>query len=439
MFRITAKSHSDPIMSDDAVENNSSQMSHWRPALRRIKKKLFLGKEETKIAEEPHCAKKTPPISGLFKRGNFQILDERSPLSGDGNGTIDLLPVVSPTWSKSEPSENPDKSKRMSFLRRTSSKHSINAVSDAPTAPTTRTNFKRQGPINDLRMPTIPITQAYALGRGEQDPPPEPIPRLQRERSKAAYIPQHAASDFSKINSVSHRPGITRRHTTIQAYKNHEKIKAAKRRSQIIDTDSTELPARESQILDDNVDFQLFLASSRLAAAQRYNRGLLPLSANAIAAVPGVSGIMDVIATNHNATARERAISAPQRRPSQRRAGSISMAGSVIGRMGEYLKPTFPEEGRIPRRTFTEHHEEGGSVTSPDFLDPPVQADEKRRKRWSMVSGTFHVSDIHRDDENMSFQSGVRETEKQRKRRSLIMPTSPGLKKYNRAVKDTYI
>ncbi|KAH6676539.1 hypothetical protein B0J14DRAFT_560832 [Halenospora varia] len=442
MFRISAKSHGDPVKSNGTgVENNSQQISHWRPALRRIKTRLFSSKEETKIAEEPHSAKKSSPITSLFKRGNYQTLNERSPPSTrDGNGTVNPPPVVSPTRPKSKSSENPDKSKRMSLLRRTSSKHSIKAVTDAPASPAMGSNPKRRGFINDSRTPVPPIPQSYVSRRGPQDSPPEPMPTLQRVPSKAAYVPRHAASDFLKINSAPQdRPEISRRRTTIQVQKTHEQIKAAKGQSQVIDTDPTTLSTRESQILNDNVDSQLFLASSRLAAAQRYNQGLAPPSVNITAATPRTSRIIDEITASHYATARERTISAPQCRPSQRRERTVSMAGSVMERMGEYLKPTFPEEGRVRRRTFTEHEEDRSVTHRPDFLNVSAQVDEKRKKGWSTISGTFQVSDMHSDDENTSFGNGAKEMEKQRKRRILIMPTSPGLKKYNKAVRDTYL
>jgi hypothetical protein len=147
--------------------------------------------------------------------------------------------------------------------------------------------------------------------------PPQEREQKRPVAAGAAYVPKHAASDFSKMklpSKVEHdqplQPGdnVTIRPTTYE-------------------------PS------DGFTDYQNFIASARITAARTYNsHGIW--SPNK--ATPKVSRVMDDIMANHNAGVRlQRTVSASNRSSIPRPVSGVS----VFGKVGDYIKPTRPESG----------------------------------------------------------------------------------------------
>ncbi|KAF4637738.1 hypothetical protein G7Y89_g350 [Cudoniella acicularis] len=349
MFRITSRSHGDP---ERLPDDNPHPISHWKPALRRIKKRLFSSKEDHKVAEVKPLPKSNSSVTQLFSRRDYQTLEGQSPpRTRDGK-------------------------------RNPSSKRIIETAPDSHTAPTI-SSPRRHRFLNNSRTPIPPVPVAYAPRRGSQEIPIRRKPQLQRQPSQVAYMPKHAAVDFSKINSA---PDINSANSIIQA---EESRRVMNKRSQTIDHDPMILNAfskRGSQIIDDSVDFQLFLASSRIVTAQKLNSGLAP--PNLTSVTPRTSRIMDEITANHHLNVRDRATLVSQGKRGMSRSRPVSMAGSVFERVGEYLKPTMPDEARIRRKTFSDNSSNGKSVVRHDYLDVAFIVEDNRRKRRSTISGS---------------------------------------------------
>lgn len=180
-------------------------------------------------------------------------------------------------------------------------------------------------------------------------------------------------------------------------------------------------------------DYQQFLKASRLAAAGNYNSYGVISSSNF---TPKTSQMMQEIISNRQSVdrERERAYAMSQRSTASRQG---SKAGSIFDRVAEYVRPGRAGSVRSQRsqRTGFTSLDDKGSLRS-----SVVGEDDGRRSgsRWRRVGGSIRRSfsrDVERDGD-----MGLEGDEKDggdgrgRKRRSRIMPVSPGLKRFNQAV-----
>jgi hypothetical protein len=139
----------------------------------------------------------------------------------------------------------------------------------------------------------------------------------------AAYVPKHAASDFSKMKQF---PKSDYDHPLQPG-------------------DSVTIRPAAYEPSDESTDYQNFIASARITTARTYNsHGIW--SPNV--ATSKASRVMDDIIANHNLDVRlQRTTSASKRSSTARPVSSAS----VFGKVGHYLKPPRPESGTTDETT----------------------------------------------------------------------------------------
>ena len=153
-------------------------------------------------------------------------------------------------------------------------------------------------------------------------------------RPITAYVPKHAASDFSQMNLPT------------KIYRDDPLIRSRRNSLQAGDPLSVRPAVFEPN--EDSTDYQNFLAESPAAEARTYrSRPILP---SLKTTTPQVSQIMNEITANHHASMRE-----PARSISQRSATSkpVSRGGNIFDRVGEYIKPSRPESVYSQRTGYT--------------------------------------------------------------------------------------
>jgi hypothetical protein len=138
---------------------------------------------------------------------------------------------------------------------------------------------------------------------------------------------------------------------------------------------------------------------------------------------------MNEITASHHAGMRERARSISQRSTTSR---PVSSGGSIFDKVEEYIKPNRPESVYGQRTGYTSF---GGHDRS--SFKGSVYVPEGPGSRWSRVGGSVRRTfSRHRDterDERTGRNSWM--TDGSGKRRSRVIPVSPALKKYNKAVR----
>ena len=445
MFRGSSRSRGDaPVAITQPSILASRETSNWRPALRRIKKGLFPKsgipeKQDTGKPESTYSATGRPLLEIHQQRLNERNTRPSTASQADGypgqansrhnNVLRKQRPVPMGPREPKEPSTfnfvkrslSRSSSRRKSmqeprepiFVMRDIKKDEVEIISAGPPISGTAAYIPKHA-ATDFQK--ISSNQSQQPSNGSV-PPRKPIPGQAHSPPKAAaYQPKHAASDFSKLNLPFNLDsnGLAQ-HPSDQ-------------------NTTTNPPSHQPRMSDADLDdYQQFLKASRLAAAGNYNSYGVISSSNF---TPKTSQMMQEIISNRQSVdrERERAYAMSQRSMASRQG---SKAGSIFDRVADYVRPGRAGSVRSQRsqRTGFTSLDDKGSLRS-----SIVGEDDGRGSgsRWRRVGGSIRRSfsrDVERDGD-----MGLEGDEKDggdgrgRKRRSRIMPVSPGLKRFNQAV-----
>ncbi|KAH7355090.1 hypothetical protein BKA65DRAFT_475552 [Rhexocercosporidium sp. MPI-PUGE-AT-0058] len=459
MFRGSSRSRGEAPVAVQRLQDTSRENSNWRPALRRIKKGLF-----SKSAAVPENSDIGKPEGTFSATGrplleiHQQRLNERNARPstarqaetqsgqqpGIRNANANVLrkqrPVPMGPREPNEPS-------RFNFVQRSMSRSGTRRKSmQEPREPIfVMRDVKRDeveiisagAPSTAAYIPRHAASDLLKLKNNQQQnnsssPSRKPVPTQTRPKT-AAYEPKHAASDFSKLNlpfnldsnGLAQYPSdpITSTHTNT--------TKTTTANPHIIPSQNPD---------SERDDYQRFLKASRLAAAGNYNSYGVVSSKNF---TPKTSQLMQDYISNRQSMERERAYAISQRSSASR---PVSRAGSIFDRVAEYVKPGRAGSVRTQRAGFTGLDGEGSFRERWSFDGERVEGAERQRSRWSWVGGSLRRSfSKGRDGELDKKFDGDLELDadghekrgwRGRKRRSRAMPVSPGLKKFNQAVRE---
>lgn len=441
MFRGSSRSRGEaPVTIPRPSIPTSREMSNWRPALRRIKKGLFPKsgvpeKQDIGKPESTYSATGRPLLEIHQQRLNERNTRPSTASQADGhpgqanarhnNVLRKQRPVPIGPREPKEPSTfnfvkrslSRSSSRRRSmqeprepiFVMRDIKKDEVEIISAGPPISSTAAYIPRHAATD---------SQNFSSNQSQQPsnssvPPRKPVPGQAQSPPRAAYQPKHAASDFSKLNLPFNLDsnGLAQ-HPSDQ-------------------NTNTNAPGHNSHMSDADLDdYQRFLKASRLAAAGNYNSYGVISSSNF---TPKTSQMMQEIISNRQSMdrERERAYAMSQRSTTSRQG---SKAGSIFDRVAEYVRPGRAGSTRSQRTGFTSLDDQGSLRSS------VVGEDDGRRtgSRWRRVGGSIRRS-FSRDrerggDEGLAGDGKEGCDGRGRKRRSRIMPVSPGLKRFNQAV-----
>jgi hypothetical protein len=416
----------------------------WKPALQRIKRGIFSSKGPSR----PDLSSPNPPLPlNEIDQQRLNQQTQPSTASRDARNPLhryfrkDSLKAPQPEHSR-DPTEMND-SKGNNFFRRrlTGSKRKDDVA----------TNESQQHKRRHTDLPR-PISTAHGPKRSGK--PWEAEPLLQRPAT-AAYIPQHAASDFKRM-SIG-RPQL-------QHYTSQED-----QPSMCPFNPGHPVTVRPVvfQPDDESGDFQNFLAQSRAEAARTYESSGLG-SPNKILPTEAEK-IMTEIEANYRAAVGDRPTTSASKR--------VSRSGSFFEQVGEYIKPSdlggvnrdmeanhcLVERALAPpmvtRRISTKRPVSRSEdffigigeyikPSNPDLLpggvnNPRTQyltvgnAQDRQAKRWSRISETSRRSVSQErgwEGDGRAARASWTSNGTFGRKRSSTMPTSPGLDKYNRGI-----
>jgi hypothetical protein len=489
MFRNSIRSFGEPVGISPVPFEISDTPRHdsiWRPALRRIKRGLFPKKsplEPNSNETGPNYTTSNLPCNGK----NQQWLDNTKPATtscGDRVTSRHIQPSGLDTNTPRECTQGSrelNQSRGYNFIKRSLSKSKQRASGSDTGSLVAKPNWRIERESEPEQLtPTSAIYIPEHLSSGfskttEQRRPQQrerefteftaadfsktnhlrQTPPQDREQRRpvaagAAYIPKHAASDFSKMKlppKVDHtqplQPG-----------------------------DNVTIRPAAYEPSDEFTDYQNFIASARITAASTYNSHGIWSPNNA---TPKTSKIMDDMMANHNAdVGLQRTIPASKRSSIPR---PVSGA-SVFEKVGDYIKPARPESGvmdditanhntslglqraiSVSRRSTVPRPMSSGGMFEKvgDYIKPPrplsgisyttnVEDDrssvrgntypqDRLGNRWSRVSGSIRRSflmDSYAEVDEEAGQSFWRADEGKKQRNSWA-PTSPGLKNHSKS------
>lgn len=237
-----------------------------------------------------------------------------------------------------------------------------------------------------------------------------------KPRPKSAYIPRHAAVDFSKIVV----PKLSPEDPLVQQYAQH-----------IINFDEpADILLNPNDPLPHSTEFQNFIAQSKIEAARpRVSRWDRQRSSEVYR-----------LADDNNAknAARMRARSVGQRSiksVNTRRSMSRGRAPSFVEKVGEYIKPTRPQSIYTQYAPSFYGDDKGSGSESTGSMATTGQ--ERWDRRWSRVGTSirrsFSQSRNNRENDGRA-RSIINYNETENMKRKNVMPVSRGLRKYNNAV-----
>jgi hypothetical protein len=279
-------------------------------------------------------------------------------------------------------------------------------------------------------------------------------------------VPNHAATDFSRTNL---KPNLDRNDPS-----DNQISQTALQPSHTV---AIRPLAFEPD--DESSDYQNFLAESRAAAAKTYDSyGVRP--SNKIIHQTETSRVMEEMEAGYRAAVKDRVISVSKISTAPR---PVSRTENFFLQVGKYIKPSDPGSMYSERTSYMSADERSGTKGSGnaqhdkskrasrnenfflqvgEYIKPSdlksvngkrtsyisvdersgangnESAQERQRKRWSMVSASSSIqrsSSRDRDGDESGGRASWMSGRTLGKRRSRGMPTSPGLDKYNRAVR----
>ncbi|KAH6723131.1 hypothetical protein BKA61DRAFT_585869 [Leptodontidium sp. MPI-SDFR-AT-0119] len=456
MFRGSSRSRGETPVAVPHQPDTSRETSNWRPALRRIKKGLF---PKSAVPENSDIGKP----EGTYSASGRPLLEIHQQPLNERNARPSTARQVE------TPSEQRPSSRNPNVLRK---QRPVPMGPREPKEPSTFNFVKRSlsrssSRRRSMQEPREPIFVMRDIKKDEVEIISAGAP------STAAYIPRHAASDFQKLSGNQQSPQQQQQNGSIPARKHvptasksaaYEPKHAASDFSKLklpFNLDSNGLAQNPSSsdgstnstkphLLPSHIppaesdDYQRFLKASRLAVAGNYNSYGVISSSNF---TPKTSQLMQEIISNRQSMERERAYAMSQRSSASR---PVSRAGSIFDRVADYVRPNRAGSIRTQRTGFTGLDGEGSLRTGwgRESLDGETDGEgsgERQRSRWRRVGGSIRRSfSRDRDREGDEDFDGDLELDgdgnekggRGRKRRSRIMPVSPGLKRFNQAVRE---
>ncbi|PVH82150.1 hypothetical protein DL98DRAFT_620907 [Cadophora sp. DSE1049] len=455
MFRGSSRSRGDaPVAIPQPDVPASRETSNWRPALRRIKKGLF---PKSGIPENSDIGKPEGTYSATGRpllEIHQQRLNERNTRPSTASQAETQAGQSNSRYSnvlrKQRPvpmgPREPREPSTFNFVKRSLSRSSSRRKSmQEPREPIFVMRDIKQDEVEIISAgPPISSTAAYIPRHAASDfqkissnqsqqqrtssiPPRKPVPGQAQAQAqapvqappKAAYQPKHAASDFPKLKLPFNLDS-----NGLAQHPSDQNTNTARHQPHMSDAD-----------LD---DYQRFLKASRLAAAGNYNSYGVISSSNF---APKTSQMMQEIISNRQSMERERerAYAMSQRSTASRQG---SKAGSIIDRVAEYLRPGTGRAGSVRSQrtgwTSLAAGDDKGSLRSSVVGGEDGEGEGRSGSRWRRVGGSIRRSfsrDRERDRDGVEGGDGdERDFGRGRKRRSRIMPVSPGLKRFNQAV-----
>ncbi|KAH7411135.1 hypothetical protein BKA64DRAFT_704238 [Cadophora sp. MPI-SDFR-AT-0126] len=449
MFRGSSRSRGEaPIRIPQPDVPASRERSNWRPALRRIKKGLF---PKSGVPDNSNMGKPEGAYSATGRtllEIHQQRLNERnakpSTTSQVDTQAKQLDSRYSNVLRKQRPvpkgPREPKESSAFNFVKRSLSRSGSRRRSvQEPREPIFVMQDIKKGEVEIISAgPAIASTAPYIPRHAASDfqkisssqsqqqsstyiIPRKPVPGQAQTSTqtppKAAYQPKHAASDFSKLKlPFNLDPNGLAQHSSDQ------------------NTNATNSPSRMSDA--DLDDYQRFLKASRLAAAGNYNSYGVISSSNF---TPKTSQIVQEMISNQQSMERERekererAYAMSQHSTASRQG---SKAGSIFDRVVGYVRPGREGSVRSQRTGFTSL-DDRGSLSSV-LGDGEGEGRRRSGSRWRRVGGSIRRS-FSRDGEGDGVEGGnldEKEAGGRGRKRSRIMPLSPGMKRFNQAVKN---
>jgi hypothetical protein len=486
MFRSSIRSFGEPVGISPVpfeVSDTPRHNSIWRPTLRRIKRGLFPNKsplEPNSNETGPNYTTSNLPCNGK----NQQWLHNTKPVTtscGDRVTSRHIQPNGLDTNTSRECTQGSrelNQSRGFNFIKRSLSKSKQRASGSDTASLVAEPNWRieRESEPKGLRPTSaiyIPghLSSSFSKTTEQRRPqqrereltestaadfsktshlrqtPPQDREQRRHVAAGAAYVPKHAASDFSKMKlppKVDHnqplQPG-----------------------------DNVTIRPAAYEPSDEFTDYQNFIASERITAARTYNSHGIWSPNNA---TPKTSKVMDNIMASHNADVRlQRTISVSKRSTIPR---PVSGA-SVFGKVGDYVKPARPgsavtdeiaannnadvrlqRANSVSRRSTVPRRVSSGGVFEKvgDYIKPPRplsgvsyttnMEDDKSSvrgntypqgrlgNRWSRVSGSIRRSFLMDSYAEVDEEAGQSfwTLDEGKKQRNNWAPTSPGLKNH---------
>ena len=362
MFRNSIRSYGEPEGISPVpfeVSGTPRQNSIWRPTLRRIKRGLFPNKsplEPNSNETGPNYTTSNLPCNGK----NQQWLHNTKPVTtscGDRVTSRHIQPSgldANTSRECTQGSRELNKSRGFNLIKRSLSKSKQRAFGSDTASLVAEPNWRieRESEPEQIRPTSaiyIPghvssgfsktterrpqqrereLTESTAADFSKtshlRQTPPQDREQRRPVAAGAAYVPKHAASDFSKMK--------------LPPKADHDQP--------LQPGDNVTVRPAPYEPSDEFTDYQNFIASARITAARSYNSHGIWRPNNA---TPKTSKVMDDIMANHNADVRlQRTISASKRSSVPR---PVSGA-SVFEKVGDYIKPTRPES-RVMDETTT--------------------------------------------------------------------------------------
>jgi len=435
-----------PEVPPEYREYDPRKESKWKPALQRIRLGMFSRKDNTrsaKVSRDPSL-----PLNKVYE----QRLNAKTYPSRDGRAARNPFTkyfrkgsqVAPPPELSHSPPESKD-SKAYNFFKRTLTKSR---------GQNRRTNNEHIHTQQHRRRHTDlarPVSTAY-VPTGK---PVEHEPLLQRP-STAAYIPQHAATDFKRMSNYG---------TNFEGYSS---LDQQLKRASIDPSHFTTPNSAAFDSYDEDADFQKFLAQSRAEAARALESSHLRASNKIMPSE--AERIMGEIEANYRAATRDFL------QPSTSASKRLSRSGSFLEKVGDYYKPvetvsrkdgdsgaaTTDQAVPIARRTSRRSNiarpvsrGESFMIAVGEYIKPPdfqpggtnnprtgplltaanAERQAKRRSRMSEASRRSVSQERDSEEDGRAARASWISTGTFGRQRSSTMPTSPGLDRYNRAVR----
>lgn len=362
--------------------------SKWTPALRRIEWSPFHRSERREDFEtsNPSAVRDDP----LLDNHHLVTANTQHDIHSDGSkgNTIQKRPMG--------PREPKDPSK-FNFFRRSVSKSNRVVQEHQDQLMTLRDQAQAQPKVY---MANNQIPATYKLWHAPSDSQDSSgVPK------SIGYVPTHAALDFPKVQLPSDPEPEIYQQSNNEAY-------------QQLTADASQPRVQDAN--DEADDYQTFLLKSQFVASRNEEARLM---ANVATRTPRASEVMEEIMQNRRSQALE-AMSRHSAAPRPR-----SMAGSFMGAVADYIKPTRTGSIRTQQTSYTIRDDQISMKDSTYTHELPGIG-------GSRISRSALSTD--RDEKGIEIASkrfSWAGNNQGRKGKPKEMPVSPGLDRFNRGVR----